>query len=284
VKDAFSDGTTVVSISGEEAAFFENYVKITHDVLEIGQLYDLYQQKVSKYIEYDLDEKKHIVKKSTGRIIDKMTVNELTTGVAWSAVTLLRAIDNFMSGEKLTDDGNSFSSSFAEQYIGFPFIILMKKYAEQGHLPVNITADGVCYYDLEEIHNSLKDNDVAELKDIMGSFIEEMKAIGQNIHQIELYNMMRNFLYAFAEYYLSYYKEVQSFFYTQVEKMNLIIQEHPELVVKDGRFKDYVVYQLKDDEVLHAFRRSEDPRVNFVGMKKQAEENYQLCASGMSEM
>jgi hypothetical protein len=118
----------------------------------------------------------------------------------------------------------------------------------------------------------------------VGDFIEEMKAVGEDIHQIELYNMMRNFLYAFAEYYLSYYKAVQAFFFSQVEKMELTIQEHPELVVKDGRFKDYVVYQLKDDEVLHAFRRSENLKGNFVSMKKQAEENYQLCASGMSEM
>ena len=93
--------------------------------------------------------------------------------------------------------------------------------------------------------------------------------------------MMRNFLYAFADYYLSYYQKIESTLFEKAEKMKMTIQEHPELIVPKGRFKDYVVFQLKNEELLHAFSYGEGPYIDFLYRKQEAEENFQKCKMGM---
>lgn len=280
IADEFEE-RTVILITGEEADFFSDYIQLTHDIQEIGQLYDVYQERVNRYIEYDLDENHHMIKRGTSKIIDKLTINELVTSLISSAVTLIHSVDKLLLQQKMANSEETYSSLFAEKYIGFSFMIMIKAFAETGHLPICSTSEGNCYIDLETIRRMRNQEISDDLLHGIELFIEIFETNEKDIRRIDLYNMMRNFLYAFADYYLSYYQKIESTLFEKAEKMKMTIQEHPELIVPKGRFKDYVVFQLKNEELLHAFSYGEGPYIDFLYRKQEAEENFQKCKMGM---
>ena len=112
---------------------------------------------------------------------------------------------------------------------------------------------------------------------------EVFETYGMDIHKIDLYNMMRNFLYAFSEYYISYYRKIEHDVLEKTEKIKSIIQKYPELIVQKGRFKGYVVWQLKNEELLYAFNYEEDLYSNFLYRKQEAEKMLQRCKEGMKD-
>lgn len=277
------EGKKIILITGENMAIFSDYIQFNHNVQKVGQLYDIYQEKVSRYVKYDLTKNQYMIKKKTDKVIDKLAVNELIISLISAAVKLINFVDEFLVHQKMEDNIRAYSSIFAEEYIVLPFMITIKKIGEVVHLPINSTLDGKCYIDLDTIKHIKNEKISDNLLHIIELCTEVFETYGMDIHKIDLYNMMRNFLYAFSEYYISYYRKIEHDVLEKTEKIKSIIQKYPELIVQKGRFKGYVVWQLKNEELLYAFNYEEDLYSNFLYRKQEAEKMLQRCKEGMKD-
>lgn len=273
---------SIAQISGKEADFFEEYIKVTHDFQEIWQLFLSYRAQIEKMQEHDLIDNKGTLHKSE-KIIDKITANELTNGVAFSGGVLIEHIDKLVKYLYKNPD-ETFSDNWLNENLAFSWLSVMREYSLEGHFPLSVDSNGLCYYNLLTIEFEAKKDGNEYLLEFIKLCEEEFTDLKLETEKINHYNLIRNYIYSIAKKIVRYYELLRDKLELICDMMSKRLIENPNLVVKGGSFENYVMYILNDEDIIHAFRKDDDVMLDFHKFYKESLKHYQECSYGMIEL
>ena len=273
----------IVQVSGEEQLFFERFIRVTHDVQEIFQLFLAYKDQLERMQEYNLiswTEKKKT--EIHTKIADRITANEVTNSVASAGKVLVEHMDHVMKYLDIqNEDEEYFSPLWMGSHIGYVWLLSMKKYAADGHFPVSVDDSGECYYDYPVIEYDAKQYEKTDFLELIQLCRESFEQHGRKTEHIEHYSIMRTFMLEIAEKLHVFYENIEETMLELSHEMAGILEEHPELIVQQGKYSGYVVYNLENDpDYIHAFREDEDVMLEYYKCANEIKVHLEKCRSG----
>ena len=280
VENEFSN-KNICCITGSDADFFQYYVDLTHDVQEIWQLYLAYDSQLKEMQNNDLiniaDNNRS--KGREGDIVDKLTANNLTNSMVAAGNMLIEHIDRLTKNLGF-DEIYEFSRKWLEDNPSYLWLSIMRHYSSDGHFPLSINKEGWCYYDIATIEYELKGESNLELLECMDFFKESFEQAKMNQTCVYHYDIIRNYMLCIAQKLNKYYEIIKDVLERDYNKMEELINTHPELVIQDGKFENHVVYILNDEEEMHAYRKDSDIMMDYYKFAKEAEKHLKLCLIG----
>lgn len=272
------DDDVIPELDGETEFFFENYIRLTHDLQRNRQLFLNYQDALDPIID-----KKELEgdcgQALSNRMQSKVTINRMTDHVVSAGRKLVASIDKTMDF-LLEEPG--FSSQYTKENVGYAWMVMMNEYSVNGHFPISIKANGEGYYDLRIIRSEAESENDERLSEItlLMNECEEIKVTDELPH----YDMMRNYMYVVAEVQKHYYESIGSTVRDYVETMNRFIDDNLVLVHHGEQFDNTIAYLLeKDPGNLHVFERDADVITDYNRFMCEAERHFELQSVGMQE-
>lgn len=282
VESEFAD-KTIVYLTGEDAKFFEKYVKITHDFQEIWQLYLSYKDQLEKLQKNDLmNQSDRPTKDMESSINDKITINNLTNDLISAGEVLVKHIDKLMNTLEF-ENSSTFSEEWMSENLVLCWFTIMRQFSMEGHFPIAVDSEGWGYYDLLTIKYEMKEHCSQEYLELMDVFEDAFKDIRLDLAKIPHYDLIRTYMLCIAEKQVKYYETLKPVLESYAQRMSEYIEQYPELVIQDGEFENYVAYELEDDKDIHVFRKNEDVMMDYVKFVQEAENHLGDCRIGMKE-
>ncbi len=247
----------VPNFSKEELYTIDKFLKFTRDIQEIDQLFRIFQTNLRQILlNYELNNDDTIDRKADldNNEDDIIIINTLVINYISSAKTFVESIENFLKINLESDKINEFKtnclSKIYDERFSYRLLIRLRDYAQHGHLPVYMSWDNKCSFDLDQIlytphfnHNSKMQN--------------EMLSLRQKIYNEYKDNPRIMFTLSIAEFKLSVL-EIYIFFINIIEeelvklvnKFNTLIERRPDVIYKsEDALNGFIVYSIEDENI-----------------------------------
>lgn len=270
-------------VTGECADIISDYINVSHKVQEIYRQYQMYQEALGEWIHYDLDEDNHLVKKYSGAVIDKVTVNKMTKNILHEGMLLVRKVGAFVQKLGLQNETDFLTDSVGDN-LGFQFMVLAAIYMDHGHWAVEFE-NGDSFYNLLEMCTVLRTVDEEDSADLLETFTllkNEMEEQGMDIRHIDHYNMLRNYIYSVADIYKIFFDAIQKKLETMVLEIDSLVDKNPDFIATEGKFKGCIFYQTDtDSNSVDVFDPSGNIMADFSIFQSEAIRNYEKTRLGI---
>lgn len=269
-------------VTGECADIISDYINVSHKVQEIYRQYQMYQEALGEWIHYDLDEDNHLVKKYSGAVIDKVTVNKMTKNILHEGMLLIRKAGAFVQKLGLQNETDFLTDSTGDN-LGFQFMVLAAIYMDHGHWAVEFE-NGDSFYNLLEMCTVLRTADEKDSADLLKTFTllkNEMEEQGMDILHIDHYNMLRNYIYTVAHIYKIFFDAIQKKLEAMVWEIDSLVDKNPDFIATEGKFKGCIFYQTyTDSNSVDVFDPSGNIMADFSVFQSEAIRNYEKTRLG----
>lgn len=269
-------------VTGECADIISDYINVSHKVQEIYRQYQMYQEALGEWIHYDLDEDNHLVKKYSGAVIDKVTVNKMTKNILHEGMLLVRKAGAFVQKLGLQNETDFLMDSTGDN-LGFQFMVLAAIYMDHGHWAVEFE-NGDSFYNLSEMCTVLRTADEEDSADLLETFTllkNEMEEQGMDILHIDHYNMLRNYIYTVAHIYKMFFDAIQKKLEAMVLEIDSLVDKNPDFIATEGKFKGCIFYQTDtDSNSVDVFDPSGNIMADFSIFQSEAIRNYEKTRLG----
>ena len=270
-------------VTGECADIISDYINVSHKVQEIYRQYQIYQEALGEWIHYDLDEDNHLVKKYSGAVIDKVTVNKMTKNILHEGMLLVRKAGAFVQKLGLQNETDFLADSMGDN-LGFEFMVLAAIYMDHGHWAVEFE-NGDSFYNLLEMCTVLRTADEEDSADLLKTFTllkNEMEEQGMDIRHIDHYNMLRNYIYTVADIYKIFFDAIQKKLEAMVVEIDSLVDKNPDFIATEGKFKGCIFYQTDTDlNRVDVFDPSGNIMADFSIFQNEAIRNYEKTRLGI---
>ncbi|WP_455191036.1 metallophosphoesterase family protein [Eubacterium ramulus] len=270
-------------VTGECADIISDYINVSHKVQEIYRQYQMYQEALGEWIHYDLDEDNHLVKKYSGAVIDKVTVNKMTKNILHEGMLLVRKAGAFVQKLGLQNETDFLTDSMGDN-LGFQFMVLAAIYMDHGHWAVEFE-NGDSFYNLLEMCTVLRTVDEEDSADLLETFTllkNEMEEQGMDILHIDHYNMLRNYIYTVADIYKIFFDAIQKKLEAMVCEIDSLVDKNPDFIATEGKFKGCIFYQTDtDSNSVDVFDPSGNIMADFSIFQSEAIRNYEKTRLGI---
>ncbi len=270
-------------VTGECADIISDYINVSHEVQEIYRQYQMYQEALGEWIHYDLDEDNHLVKKYSGAVIDKVTVNKMTKNILHEGMLLVRKAGAFVQKLGLQNETDFLTDSVGDN-LGFQFMVLAAIYMDHGHWAVEFE-NGDSFYNLSEMCTVLRTVDEEDSADLLETFTllkNEMEEQGMDILHIDHYNMLRNYIYTVADIYKIFFDAIQKKLEAMVCEIDSLVDKNPDFIATEGKFKGCIFYQTDtDSNRVDVFDPSGNIMADFSIFQSEAIRNYEKTRLGI---
>ena len=270
-------------VTGECADIISDYINVSHKVQEIYRQYQMYQEALGEWIHYDLDEDNHLVKKYSGAVIDKVTVNKMTKNILHEGMLLVRKAGAFVQKLGLQNETDFLTDSTGDN-LGFQFMVLAAIYMDHGHWAVEFE-NGDSFYNLSEMCTVLRTADEEDSADLLEAFTllkNEMEEQGMDILHIDHYNMLRNYIYTVADIYKIFFDAIQKKLEAMVLEIDSLVDKNPDFIATEGKFKGCIFYQTDtDSNSVDVFDPSGNIMADFSVFQSEAIRNYEKTRLGI---
>lgn len=269
-------------VTGECADIISDYINVSHKVQEIYRQYQMYQEALGEWTHYDLDEDNHLVKKYSGAVIDKVTVNKMTKNILHEGMLLVRKAGAFVQKLGLQNETDFLTDSVGDN-LGFQFMVLAAIYMDHGHWAVEFE-NGDSFYNLLEMCTVLRTVDEEDSADLLETFTllkNEMEEQGMDILHIDHYNMLRNYIYTVAHIYKIFFDTIQKKLEAMVLEIDSLVDKNPDFIATEGKFKGCIFYQTDtDSNSVDVFDPSGNIMADFSIFQSEAIRNYEKTRLG----
>lgn len=262
----------IPELDDKEFNIIQEYIEFTRHIQEIDQLFHIFKVNLDNLlINYELinDDtffrKTNVFKENDDRII----LNAFVINYISSAKTLIESIDNFFY-EKLGEEKyNTYKidciNKIYDEKFSYRLLIRLRDFSQHGHLPVYISIDNKCSFDLEQILNTphFKHNKKIE---------EEMKSIVSKIKKDFGDNPRIMFTRSIAEFEICILEIYNYFIVESIDKLTDLRKKFDDLIYR----RSDIIYKSKDslngfilytiiDENVHCV----DPKQNPMKMMEK---------------
>lgn len=274
-----SEDIRIPELNKKELDTIQEYIEFARHIQEIDQLFHIYKVNLDNLlINYELMNNDNYYRKSNNlkEKDDGIVINALVINYISSAKTLIESIDSFIK-EKMGDEKyNKYKidclSRIYDERFSYRLLIHLRDFAQHGHLPVYISLDNKCSFDLDQILNTphFKHNKKLE---------EEMKSIAFIIQKDFGDNPRIMFVRSIAEFEVAVL-EIYDYFITDVilelkklrKELDDLIDRRPDIIYKSKDSLDgFILYTMVDNNV-HCM----DPRQKTIEMVNNIKKDIKI--------
>lgn len=269
----------IPKLNEKEIDLIQEYIEFARHIQEIDQLFHIYKVNLDNlFINYEFINNDSFYKKNSKfkEKDDRIVINTLVINYISSAKTLIESINNFIR-KKLGDEKynmykiNCLSKIYDERF-SYRLLIHLRDFAQHGHLPIHISLDNKCSFDLDHILNTphFKHNEKLE---------SEMKSISSRIIKDFGDNPRIMFTRSIAEFEISVL-EIYNYFIIEAilelqklrKKFDDLINRRPDIIYKSEDALDgFILYTIIDGNV-HCV----DPRQNPIEMVENIRDDIKI--------
>ena len=264
--------------SKDEIDIIEKFIEFTRHLQEIDKLFHVFQMNLQDILlHYELYYDDRIIRKIDIENEEKdiIIINALVINYISSAKTFTESIEIFLTQnlgkEELNKFKNNCLSKIYDKKFSYRLLIRLRDYAQHGHLPVHMSADKRCSFDLQQIINTphfqtnkkLK-NELIELsKEICNKFGDNPRiAFTRSLAEFQL-----NVLEIYS-YFIKFIKEALN--NLKIELDNLI-KKRPDIInISTDALNGFIFYKI-ENEAIHCFNPKDKPIEMINNIKKQLE-------------
>ena len=232
----------IPELADKELNIIQEYIEFTRHIQEIDQLFHIFKVNLENLLtNYELinDDtffrKTNVFKENDDRII----LNTFFINYISSAKTLVESIDNFfyekLGEEKYNTYKTDCINKIYDEKFSYRLLIRLRDFSQHGHLPVYISIDNKCSFDLEQILNTPHFKHNKKMK-------EEMKSISSKIKKDFEDNPRIMFTRSIAEFEICILEIYNYFIIKSIDKLTDLRKKFDDLIYR----RPYIIYKSKD--------------------------------------
>ena len=240
-------------ISQENKKIIQELVEITHDFQEINQLYELFkinfEQMLFMYTLKPNDEIINNFNKPNNKK-DLLTINALLINYISSAKTFIESIEKNLkckSNEEKNEFKTKVISKIYDQNFSYRLLLRLRDYSQHGYLPVYMSEDNRCSFDIDQIinvqHFNFNKKILEELNNIRNEIIKKYK----NNPRILFTRTIAEFHICIIIIYKKYIEEIKEKYKKTIVEFNKMIDKNPHIIYKSNNaLNGYIFYNTNN--------------------------------------
>lgn len=244
----------VPKFSGEELCIIQQFIEFTRHIQEIDQLFHIFKVNLSELLlNYELNCNDTIVRKIdlSYEEEDMIIINALVINYISSAKTFVESIETFINKNMAEEDVNKFKidclSRIYDEKFSYRLLIRLRDYAQHGHLPVYMSYDKKCSFDLDQIlftpnfsHNKKIQDEIIKLRQKIYNEFE-------NNPRIMFTMSIAEFQLCILKIYIYFIDLIKEDLVGLVNKMDTLIKERPDVIYKSkDSLNGFIIYSIEN--------------------------------------
>ena len=272
----------VPKFSDEELYTIQQFIEFTRHIQEIDQLFHIFKINLREILlNYELNCDDTIVRKIDLSYDeeDMIIINTLVINYISSAKTFVESIETFINKNMAEEDVKKFKvdclSKIYDEKFSYRLLIRLRDYAQHGHLPVYMSYNKKCSFDLDQIlftpnfsHNKKIQNEMIELRQkIYNEF-------GDN-PRIMFTMSIAEFQLCILKIYIYFIDLIKEKLVDLVNKMDTLIKERPDVIYKsEDSLNGFIVYSI-ENKFVQCLNPKEKPLKMIDKIKSDVENEFQ---------
>lgn len=271
-------------IDKEDKLLFRKYMEASRHFQEIFQLYKMMLFNLEELLEhYDMQFDDRVYSKH-GEKVDAIEINALVSNAVSSARTLIESMDVFdkVYIDKEENFKKNYISKAYDEDFSYRFIDFIRNYMQHGHVPVSFDGEKISFQ-LSEILDTAHTKINATLKKQMKNIEQQLFDYGEMNVQLTVVKMLYKYFLLVHILICEFLKYIKNFFLEITNKINSILDDHPEYVLHIYGTPFVVVYldtggNMNGFDPRSDILRDIDSKINFADekLKKYEQSNGHL--------
>lgn len=268
----------VPKFSKEEIEVIEKFIEFTRHLQEIDELFHIFQINLHDILlHYELYNDDRIIRKIDIKNEEKdiIIINALTINYISAAKTFTDSIEAFLTVNFGEEQFNNFKkdclSKIYDEKFSYRLLIRLRDYAQHGHLPVYMSSDKRCSFDLQQILNTPHFHTNSKLKNEMIELSEEIhNKFGDN-PRIAFTRSLSEFQLSVLEIYKSFIKFIKEGLRNLKIELDNLIKKRPDIInISNDVFNGFIFYK-NENGFIHCFNPKDNPIKMINNIKNQLE-------------
>lgn len=219
-------------IDKEDELLFRKYMEASRHFQETFQLYKMMLFNLEELLEhYDMQFDDRVYSKH-GENVDAIEINALVSNAVSSARTLIESMDVFdkVYIDKEENFKKNYISKAYDEDFSYRFIDFIRNYMQHGHVPVSFDGEKISFQ-LSEILDTAHTKINATLKKQMKNIEQQLFDYGEMNVQLTVVKMLYKYFLLVHILICEFLKYIKKFFLEITNKINSILDDHPEYVL-----------------------------------------------------
>lgn len=280
IKKTDIDFGKIPNFTNSELHTIEEYIEFTRHLLEINQLFKIFRVNLNDILlHYELYANDFFKRKINfnDKESDYIVINALTINYISSAKTLTESIENFIESklgeDKLEDFKTSCLSKIYDERFSYRLLIRLRDYAQHGHLPVSLSTDKRCSFNLEKIidtphfsHNKKLQGEIIRIKEKVFDEFEDTA-------RITFTRSIAEFEISILEIYMNFINIIREKLFELLNNFNNLIKEKPEIIHKSTNYLNGLILYPIDNENINGINPEGKPIEMIDDIKKELQKD-----------
>ena len=149
----------------------------------------------------------------------------------------------------------------------YRLLIRIRDFSQHGHLPVTVSYDNRCCFDLHHILYTPHFKHNAELKKEIQQIINDIHTIYSDYPQIVFSNAIKEFTICIIQIYIDFLNNIEDLIKNSRNKIETLLKKRKEIIYKSSNaLNGFVFYDFYNDS-FHCFNPKENPVEMFFNIK-----------------
>lgn len=268
----------IPNFSDDELNLIESLLEYTRHIQEINQLFRIFRINLQDILlHYVLNTDDTIIRKIdlSNKEEDIIIINTLVINYISSAKTFTASIENFMLKKLGENELNNFKtnclSKIYDERFSYRLLIRLRDYAQHGHLPVHMSWDKKCSFDLEQILYTPHFNHNKKIQDEIINLKQKIYNKFQDNPRIMFTMSIAEFQLCIFDIYIYFINTIKKDLVDLINKLDKLIEERPNIIhCSDDALNGFILYSIKNESV-HCFDPKEKPIEMIDNIKIEVE-------------
>lgn len=268
----------IPDFSDNELTLIESFLEYTRHIQEINQLFRIFRINLQDLLlHYVLNTDDTIIRKIDlcNNEEDIIIINALVINYISSAKTFTESIENFLFKKLGESELNNFKtnclSKIYDEKFSYRLLIRLRDYAQHGHLPVHMSWDKKCSFDLEQILYPPHFNHNKKIQEEMINLKQKIYNKFQDNPRIMFTMSIAEFQLCILEIYICFINTIKENLVDLVNRLDKLIKERPNIIYRsDDALNGFILYSIKNESV-HCFDPKQKPIEMIDNIKTDVE-------------
>lgn len=268
----------VPKFSKDEIEVIEKFIEFTRHLQEIDELFHVFKINLHDILfHYELYNDDRIIRKIDIENEEKdiIIINALVINYISSAKTFTESIETFLVENLGEEEHNKFKndclSKIYDEKFSYRLLIRLRDYAQHGHLPVYMSEDKRCSFDIQQILNTPHFQTNRKLKNEMIELSEEICNKFDDNPRIAFTRALAEFQLSILEIYNSFIKFIKEGLSNLKTELDNLIKKRPDIInVSTDVFNGFIFYK-SENGYIHCFNPKDNPIEMINNIENQLE-------------
>lgn len=153
-------------------------------------------------------------------------------------------------------------------------MVFMRALSIRGYLPVSQDSSGNFYYDLFTLKDAAQQEDLNELDTVFQFLKSSLESEKIHPEQVDHYLILRNFMFAVAEFYLDYYRKASPLIAVLSHASEKLFEDSASISINSEKWKDYSFCLSESENTVYLCKRGFHLVSEFSLYQSEAQDSF----------